>query len=725
MSLKISNSKGTFNLPLDFTLEIKDNSPVYSSEGSQSTTATFPPTPNNFRLISHAHRLDATTKPLADDDRCLITDGYTTRAGSMNVTDASTAIGITANIGFDESEAYRIWNAINLRSLKLPVYAPEGGLPELVTYLEDILNERLTDTPLHVFTICTSNPVIENDNVKISYPEYLNIYTWNEGLHLFSRGREETFCIDNQPVTVTVPEGYGLTAFLKVSYILEAIFSAYGYTVVENPFVTHHQLSRLVVLNNSADCCVKGTLDYADLMPDCTINEFLQALYCRFGLVYFIDGYSRTVRLKFIRDIISATPRHDLTDLRQEPPVVSYQASRQLRLSAATNIIDPAGEYTAAPTADTLDKLLKPYNYIVSPSGKPGYVIYDSALGQYRLDEPCSKDGVKLLSSDFFPWDRASDCGYLDISSVDECLPQKLVHGYPLDNYYVPMYLLGKVHRYTSISSSTVELSENLDTSTPLCFCFSIPRQPDVMVPYGSARCIGWDGKPVVDAQKREYDISLTFVGENGLFQKFWRGYDAILRHSGHVVEGTFSFTRRDYRDLDMSIPVSFGGQPLLPESSRYTLPASRYASVSLRLRTLRLLQPYDLDKEQNVPIVPQRYKWVFFDNKDAVVTAATRSQVDHWRREVEDSSGEFLGPVFKNTSDNAPDKVIYTVPSQQEYESGKQILVQKVDYSFDLYYQVGIWLTDSGDRPVYKVIEDGGVHFDVQYDLKVRAALL
>ena len=172
--LKISNTKGTFHLPTGFTLEIEDTSPIYSSEGSQSTTATFPPTPENFRLISHAHRPDTSAKPLADDDRCLISDGYTTRIGSLNITDASTSQGITANIGFDESEAYRIWNSIKLRSLKLPVYAPEGGLPELVTYLEDILNERRTDTPFYIFTIRTSNATVEADGKKTSYPECWN-----------------------------------------------------------------------------------------------------------------------------------------------------------------------------------------------------------------------------------------------------------------------------------------------------------------------------------------------------------------------------------------------------------------------------------------------------------------------------------------------------------------------------------------------------------------------
>lgn len=722
MSLKIANKKGTFHLPADFTLEIEDTSPIYSNEGSQSTTATFPPTPGNFRLISHAHRLDASRKPLADDDQCLITDGYTTRIGSMNITEVSTQDGITANIGFDESEVYRLWDAVKLRSLELPVYAPEGGLPELVTYLEDILNERRTDTPLHVFNICVSNPVIEKDSKKTAYPEELNIYTRNQGLHLVSYSHKETFCLDNEPVEVTLPEGYGLTAFLKVSYILDTLFTAYGYTLIENPIATHPQLSRLVVLNNSADCCVKGVLNYADLMPDCTINEFFQALYCRFGLVYFIDGNSRTVRLKFIRDIINSAPRHTINNLRQSPLSVSYQEAQQLRLSAATNINDPEGLYNASPAAETFDDFLKPYNYVLSYYG--GYLIYSLSRGVFILNGPYYKDRVKVASSDFFAWDRGSDCAYLDISSVDESLPVKSCYEGNLGSYYRPMYLFGKIHRYTCINSSTVELSENLDASTPLCFCFAMPEQD--VVPYGSPRCLFGNNNPVTDKQGNKFDISLTFVGEYGLFNRFWRDYDAILRHANHLVEDDFTLTHREHADIDIASPVSIEGQPLLIESKQYTLPAMPRSKITLRMRTLRLLEPYDLDQEQNVPIVKQLYKWVFFDNKTTVVNAATKALVSEWMENIRKLPGHIWDKTFmKNESDNTPDKVPYTVPTQEEYESGKQIYIQRVSYSFDLYYRYKVWETNPLGGQSLATYEGGGTHFDVQYDLYLRADLL
>ena len=72
-----------------------------------------------------------------------------------------------------------------------------------------------------------------------------------------------------------------MTAFLYVWRVLELVFSEFGYTITENPFKTDKELSNLVILNNAADCCVKGKLSYADLMPDCTVEEFLNAIHIK------------------------------------------------------------------------------------------------------------------------------------------------------------------------------------------------------------------------------------------------------------------------------------------------------------------------------------------------------------------------------------------------------------------------------------------------------------
>lgn len=719
MSLKIQNTKGTFDLPNDYNIEIEDTSPIYNERGSQSAAATLPSSSQNLRLTNHIYRLDTDLAPVSDS-RVTVSDGIYRRIGKMNVTQASRHGGIVSNIGFDESEVYSIWNAVSLQSIKgLPVYKPENGTEGIITYLNDIMSEKRTDTPLHIFQVCVAMPERTENDTPMLYPEYLNhtIKNSSGAYVLNSDARTETYLLNNEPVATSIPICYGLTPFLKVSWILNTLFNYYGYTVTENPFDTHPQLSHLVVLNNAADCCVKGFIDYANLMPDCTINEFLQALYCRFGMIYFVDGKTKTVRLKFIKDIIASPAKDNWSNLNAISPTIEYNAPTQLRLSAATGISGNRKQQVAAPTAESLDKFLKTYNYIVSETFGKGYLSYSPHLGLYNVNKLHTSES-ETVSSDFFPWDKGDNIGYVDISSIDECLPINTL------NSSCPGYLVGKVHRYTNISSADIELSEEQTTKTPLCFCFSMPNSPEY-APSGSPRCHRvWSDEPVIDKNGYTYDISMTFIGENGLFNRFWRGYDAILRHANHTVEADLHLSSQQLLNSDFSQPVSMSGQRLLIDSFRYKLPLRSIAPTTVRLRTIKLLKPYDLDKEQTVAIVKQEYKWVQINNRETIVSSVTRDQINQWK------SGLFgnvtwLGVNRKNEVEGSvsPAEIPFTVPTKDDYDNKHQPWIKKVNYSFDLYYRTRVQTgTTSGGIPIYKEEEHGGVHYDILYNVWLKA---
>ena len=118
------------------------------------------------------------------------------------------------------------------------------------------MNETIVDDALSIFPICVSIPshttTVDDTETTTYYPEYINKIAKSENgtYSLQGTARQETFLINNEPVLTSVPEGYAISPFLKVSWILNFIFVRYGYTVLENPFSTHRQLSRLVVLNN-------------------------------------------------------------------------------------------------------------------------------------------------------------------------------------------------------------------------------------------------------------------------------------------------------------------------------------------------------------------------------------------------------------------------------------------------------------------------------------------
>lgn len=721
MSVKITNNTGTFDLPPDFNIEIEDTSPVYNERGSQSIAATIPASKNNLRLTDHIDRVDIDNAPVTDA-YIVVSDGAYRRVGKMNITTVSRTNGIVSNIGFDESEIYNIWNSVSLRSLEgLPVYRPEGGTKDILAYMKEIMLEKRTDTPFHVFQICVAMPGKTENDQTIYYPELLNETTKdNDTLRYFLDGdaRTKTLLLDNEIVQTSLPICYGITPFLKVSWILDTLFSLYGYTVVENPFTSHPQLSRLVVLNNAADCCVKGYIDYTDLMPECTICEFLQALYCRFGMVYFVNGKDKTVKLKFIKDIVTASATQDWSSLKASNPIINYSAPQQLKLSAGTTVAGPMKYLIAAPTAESLDKFLKPHNYIVSTK-EHGYLNCDKSNGVYYFMKPHKKT-AEDITSDFFPWDRGDNIGYHEITSIDESLP---ISHYYKNGVACPAYLFGKVHRYTNIASADVELPDNQENKTPLAFCFGMPVS-SYDYPYGTVRCFTPSKEQIVDKDGHTFNISITFVGENGLFNRFWKEYDAILRHANHHIEEDLHLNHDQLLNTDFSQTIGQNGQRLLIDNFRYTLPLQSSRPASVNFRTLKLLKPYDLEKEQKVPVIEQEYIWVLYEDRKEMSEYATREQVQNWRALIKPPD-KWVGLNWKNeVIDPISDAEFpFTVPTKDDYDNHRKHYIKKANYSFDLSYnyQEFVMISSSG-IPIYNSRTKGNVHYDVKFNVEIRA---
>ena len=319
---------------------------------------------------------------------------------------------------------------------------------------------------------------------------------------------------------------------------------------------------------------------------------------------------------------------------------------------------------------------------------------------------------------------------YKEITSIDEFLPSatERFKGDVYKYIRVPYYLFGKVHRYTTISSSDVELSENLNYQTPLAFCFSFFDTRD-RVTYGSQICLDIFGEPVLNKQNgKACEISLLFVGKYGLFNHFWKEYDAILRHANHLIETDMHLSAQQCMNPDFSSPILLDGQRMLPDTIRYTLPKSSSFPATVKLRTTKLLKPYNLEEEQTVPIVDQKYKWALFDNKNSVVEAAVKLQKDAWRDEANRDGNSLYDLQYKNVSTDTVDiKVPLSVPTEEDYNNKKEYFIRKVNYSFDLYYRIRYYLGTTPDGHLHYEISNsrGGVHYDLQYDQSVRAELL
>lgn len=594
--LKIKTNKGFFDLGGDFTMQIDEKSPVTNDRGSQTVPITIPYTPNNAKITGFAHRLDLCTKPMADDMTCTVLDGVYNRTGKINIVSASEIEGTTLNIGFDNSEAYSAWKEKKLNSIKLPVKEYDS-VTSLCTHLLQVLNGYQTDYA--VFQVMVDNEAKDG----IYYPKYLNYITpVSEGSTVYKlryEARKETFLVNDTPTETTLPAGYGVTAFLYVWRVLELIFSEFGYTIDENPFKTNKELSRLVILNNAADACVKGFLSYADLMPDCTIETLLNALYVRFGLVYNICSDTKTATLRLIKDIVNKTPNMDFSNAITSKPLTTYETAKQIKLSAKTTFT------SASPSVERFEDYIKGHQNIarlsrVDTSKRVNYLNYEETTGKwYKWDSDNNR--IAYSSSSFFNWDRkTSNVEDNELSSDDECVPIDFAS----NGILCPQYLASYVHRYTYLknNSSTGSNEDSESEETPLSFVFAFMGAANCNYPFGSSLPITPSGDNIRFYDGTEHKISLLFQFQNGLFINFWKEYDAILRHSFNQVDASVLLPIHQIANIDLLNTVSLQGQILLPDGFSYSLPAKNLVPVDLTLKTLRLVSPYNLDEEHNIP---------------------------------------------------------------------------------------------------------------------------
>ncbi len=671
--IQIKTQGEQLDLPAGFSVEIEDSSPIFNERGSQSVPATVPATRRNIRLLGAPHRIDTGYDPNNPERSAEVISGGYVRSGVMNITEASKREGITFNIGFDNSTAYSKWIDRKLAELSdLPTLTP-GDQRDPISWLENYfnmiyaypqpLNDDFAIFPLTISKTDSPNSDSSNRGER-SFWEILNVVTSERGIE---QPRVVKRVINGEITEVTVPRGYCISPFLRVWRVLELIFADLGVTISGgNPF-KKGELALLVVLNNAADVCCRGEVRYSELMPDCTVSEFLNALWVRFGLVYNINNDTGTVTLRFLKDILTSADR-DLDPDIAGFEKITYETPQYVKLSAKTSIegAAPATERfedfikgldvskvrmgydvsqwtnTGTPEepdwdGDLNDSWVDPYepedpewpeppepdddywddgDYDFERSSVKAATSGDTAVTTnsntflareyitgdwYRLDS--NNNTVKQASTAFFNWDPQPDgLTAFELNSDDECVPIDEVSNVgtgagPEFNGWCPLFLAGARHYHSYIQSDDDDDTENSGDTTPLAFMFAYTKDQKS---FGRINGEGGDGLPITLDDGTKPELSLLFQFKDGLFAKFWRFYDEILRHGNRSVEIPVRVNKLDMYDLLAVYRLK--GIRCLIDTMTYSLPAGREIPVELKLRTIQTHGHYDIAKEQNIP---------------------------------------------------------------------------------------------------------------------------
>lgn len=646
MALRIEVNGGVLDTPNDFQLELELTSPIFNTRGSQSPSFTLPGSPTNLRLLGYPNRIDRNVELRPIDG--VISDGPFRRQCKLNILSAGPD-GIEMSVGTDESILYAAWSDVKLRDIEgWPVYTPEAATDservDVLIGMLDMVYRRQLDTDYHVFPVAVERHE-SGDEVNYTVTNEIKASSLRPESHLIYEQRQITTTSGTDTATVTVPRGYGLTPFLRVGRLLSLLFDLYGITLEENPFERDPQLARLVVLNNTLDAICAGYLDYRDMLPDCTVNDLLDSLFARFGAVVYVHAATMTARIVLLRDSFDASPSADWDSLKACRPKITVAAPQSLKLSS------PTSYEGASPAEDSYDVFMDKYERVIDTvTDYPGVwtrplLVLDQFSGNVyknirKFEGNTEKRETSLFSSMFFPWYREYDgMDTLEISGKDECVPMGEVHFENMTHpsvpvgMFCPMFLCGIRNAHTVVKGMlAIDTDDTLNAGTDLALCFAhgelVTELGDATGRfYGSPFCRRFDGNRYVDTDGNVYTYSLIYVGEDGAYNRFWKAYDAFLRHANHTVELDVNFTRSLINTMDMSKPIMLMGQLLMIDKTSRRLPMSGVSAAMTTFRTMKLLVPYDLAAEQNPrQIVSQSTAWEFFSNQDAACEAALKS---------------------------------------------------------------------------------------------------
>jgi len=648
--IKIRKTDGgdVFDLPPDYVIEAEKNNPMFSNKGSQTVPVNFPTTDKNNRLLNFPFRIDRSERQEGTIG-VIVETGSVQQKGLLSVNSASNKI-ISANIGYDESAMYSVMKDMQLRDMPIlndPKFLINFGgnntnakVDSMLAHLTAVMKQE-TEADYYIFPVIVkkedyTTDVINSDgttttDVNKTYLEIINeVDAQITDINNLPNGKiAELKALQNRIITryensqeiqLSAPKGYGVSPFLKTYRILEIIFENFGFTIADNPFKEHRQLKKLVEFNNTIDAVLTGNLNYKDLMPDCSIQEFLDALYAKFGMQWYADSNSKTIRIRLLKDIVNPLDESgsvDLNHMKTEEPAIAFSSPKQLRLKMNRQLDDAAVPF------DTMEEFLDRFENQFTDAG----IVWPNNITQIFRTLDSTYQILNLFtstlspevnkSSDFFDWDKKTEnVDYEDVEMKDMCLPLYL-YGYSLSMQML-LYLVGFKHQYSDvfIGSSKQEIAGD-QAKIAFAFAWGLLANNRGSTLFRSFFASQFnrdnDGNFMNDAQGIKYDISLTCNREDGLYNRFWKEYDAFIRHSNQQLTCNLHVSEGDFISFKMDDKMFINNQPVIAEQIKYKFNDLHDQISESKFRTLRLFKPFNLETEQKISkYVPQKYYWAW-----------------------------------------------------------------------------------------------------------------
>lgn len=470
----------------------------------------------------------------------------------------------------------------------------------------------------------------------VDAPRAWDFCLYNKSDAMFQGEVNRTEYVNEIPVSLS--RGYYISPFIRANYVLKRVFSYFGYELKENFFTRTEPFSKMVLVNNVIDVMANGHIRIEDLLPDVSVPDFLSVFRKKFLCEFVSDEGTHTADIIFLREVVDSAPVADLTRQMTEEPTLSYKTTSDYKrvVLRAKHQADSDAEDSYDDLKDMLAKNSGAYFDKVD-----GCFYKDGYSGNYHVK---SKIGEGSQSYDT----GEDDTDTLDVE-IPEMIPETRILQYRQSaNGETITRDMGRylyIGSYATLNSSMKVATEDNSESeeeavtTPVMLAFPYVSTDGMPCGTVTAYDIHYEydnrfGPPSHASEEKLYrrifDYALVYNGDDGIFEKFYRQYDLLLRNSLQELKVKLLLTQSQKQNLASYAKVVIRGVNFFFNKLKFTLGGKSKPTES-ELRTIALTTPIHEASRliDAMPAMRCRYEWVGHEETVEVSESAYNNSGD------------------------------------------------------------------------------------------------
>ncbi len=620
MKIIHTQSGKAYHLDPDTQLEVERTNPFFNEIGEQTLPVTLPDSDHNQAILGYPGAMANKQKPSQHID-ATIQDGEYFTVCRQAILGAKRKEGIETTFYMNEGAFFGRIPDVRLTS----IFAAET-IPGIETVDQGInFCRSLLFAGHEVYAIF---PVLTKGDDE-EYPKWLNRLEYmrpGNGDYLINEGVNENefnyFGFYNEfdrteadgDYTISVSRGYYMTPFIRANYVLRRMFTHFGYKLEKTFFESTYPFSDMVFINNTDDTLVNGDIRLTDLIPDIMCSTLLNVYRKKFGCEFIPDELTKTVRVEFLKDILSGAPSTDLSGCVNGEINLNFPGKyKHIKLSSSDMIKD-GDQYESV--SELFSKF--PDAYMDASSGN----YYRRGISASIVGNVT--DITEMVASSTIPYTaeekneeesvEVPDCAIgMKKPKFKELADVKPGNTNPLFRFPYKRYSGEFPHPYigeTRALNSTVvyndkdseedvkekDTTAKNDEQSPILAFFYLDTT-------GITHHIGTISSYNPFYRKLS-DYSLLYNGPDGIFERFYRPYDNILRNSMHTVTAGLLLSPHQKLTIPAHRKVLIHNQELLINKLAFTL-GGRNEPQESEFYTTHLYEPVEsaLPEKERIPV--------------------------------------------------------------------------------------------------------------------------